>query len=363
MVAELIAEVAHQPGSLPLLQYALTELVEGREGDAMTCAAYREIGGVSRAVSSRAERIFRSSNQSERMAIRQVFLRLVTLGEGREDTRRRVTRTELDALEVDRGMLDQVLAAFGHHRILTFDREPLTREPTVEIAHEALLRGWDRLRRWIDAAREDLRTDERLSRAASDWRVADQDPSFLLRGARLDQTEAWAATTDLIIGRPELAFLKASVDQRDVELHRRRIRRERERPVERTSIRRTRALVVVFAVAALVAGSLTLVASSQGGRASTEAQIAHASELAAAAEANLEVDPERSILFAMAAVNQTRAVDGSVLPEAEAALHDAVTASRALMTLPGWRTMSHGARRSSPRQTRTSPGRSTSATP
>ena len=81
----------------------------------------------------------------------------------------------------ERRTLDQVVATFGHHRILTFDREPLTREPTVEIAHEALIAGWGRLRDWIDAAREDLRTERRLSRAATEWRAADKDPSYLLQ--------------------------------------------------------------------------------------------------------------------------------------------------------------------------------------
>ncbi len=90
LVAELIADVAHQPGSLPFLQYALTELVEDRQGPAMTSAAYREMGGIAGAVSSRAERIFAASSSAEQLATRQVFLRLVTLGEGREDTRRRV---------------------------------------------------------------------------------------------------------------------------------------------------------------------------------------------------------------------------------------------------------------------------------
>ena len=82
-----------------------------------------------------------------------MFPRLVTLGEGAEDTRRRVKRSGLDALEVDTQAIDRVLDTYGRHRLLTFDREPATREPTVEIAHEALLGAWDRLRTWIDDAR------------------------------------------------------------------------------------------------------------------------------------------------------------------------------------------------------------------
>ena len=78
-----------------------------------------------------------------RDACRQLFLRLVTIGEGAENTRRRVPRSELDSLEVDRRPMDAVIDAFGGHRLLSFDRDEASREPTVEIAHEALILAWD----------------------------------------------------------------------------------------------------------------------------------------------------------------------------------------------------------------------------
>ena len=128
---------------------------------------------------------------------------------------------------------------FAGHRLLTFDREPSTREPTVEIAHEALLSAWERLRTWIDDAREDLRQERSLAREAAEWRGSGGDPSFL-RGARLEQLESWAATTDLAIGRPERAYLKASVDQHDRKQEEEERRREREVRIERRSARRLR---------------------------------------------------------------------------------------------------------------------------
>jgi len=335
LVAEMIAEVAHQPGALPLLQYALTELFERREDDRMPLEAHRELGGVAGALSARADRILEARGPEGRRAIKQVFLKLVTLGEGAQDTRRRVPRSELDALEVDPASIDGVLDAFGRHRFLTFDRDPATREPTVEIAHEALLTAWGRLRSWIDEAREDLRQERRLARAAAEWRGSDRDPSFLMRGARLEQVAVWDAATDLAIGQPERAYLKASLDQRDRERAEEDERRQREARTERRSRTRLRALVAVFALSAFVAASLSLVARNQSERAGREARIAMARELASAALANLEIDPERSILLAMEAVHETRSVDESVLPEAEDALHRAVTASRVVVTVPG----------------------------
>jgi WD40 repeat protein/DNA-binding SARP family transcriptional activator len=335
LVAEMIADVAHQPGALPLLQYALTELFEHRDDDRLTLAAYREIGGIAGALSARADRIYESTEPHGRHATKQVFLRLVTLGEGRQDTRRRVPRGELDALDVDQEAINRTVDTFGSHRLLTFDREPSTREPTVEIAHEALLGAWGRLRTWIDGAREDLRQERSLSRAAAEWRGSDGDPSFLLRGARLEQLESWARTTDLAIGRPERAYLKASTDQRDREREEEERRREREARIERRSTRRLRGLVAVFAAAALIAGSLTVVATDQRGRAEREAGVATARELAAAALANLEADPEVSVLLAIEAAKATRSEDGTALREAEEALHRAVVASRLDLKVPG----------------------------
>jgi WD40 repeat protein/DNA-binding SARP family transcriptional activator/tRNA A-37 threonylcarbamoyl transferase component Bud32 len=335
LVAEMIADVAHQPGALPLLQYALTELFEHRDDDRLTLAAYREIGGVAGALSARADRIYESAEAHGRRATKQVFLRLVTLGEGRQDTRRRVPRGELDALDVDQEAIERAVDTFGRHRLLTFDREPSTREPTVEIAHEALLGAWGRLRTWIDGAREGLRQERSLSRAAAEWRGSAGDPSFLLRGARLEQLESWAATTDLAIGRPERAYLKASTDQRDREREEEEQRREREARIERRSTRRLRGLVAVFAAAALIAGTLTVVATDQRRRAERAAGVATAREVAAAAVANVEADPELSVLLAIEAVEATRSSDGTVLREAEEALHRAVVASRLDLKVPG----------------------------
>ncbi len=335
LVAEMIADVAHQPGALPLLQYALTELFERRDDGRLTRAAYRDIGGIAGALSARADRIFESTEPPGRHATKQVFLRLVTLGEGRQDTRRRVPRSELDGLDVDREAIERAVDTFGRHRLLTFDREPSTREPTVEIAHEALLGAWGRLRTWIDDAREDLRQERGLARVAVEWRVSEGDPSFLVRGTRLDQLEAWAGTTDLAIGRPERAYLKASVDQRDHERAEEERRREREVRMERRSARRLRGLVAVFAAAALIAATLTVVATDQRGQARREARIATARELAAASLANLDEDPELSVLLAIEAAQVTRAVDGTVLREAEEALHRAVVASRLELEVPG----------------------------
>lgn len=334
LVAEMIADVAHQTGALPLLQYALTELFEQRDAGILTLEAYGRIGGIAGALSARADRIYESMGQDGRLATRQVFLRLVTLGPGRQDTRRRVLRSELDAMDVDQGATSTAIDLFGRHRLLTFDHEPATREPTVEIAHEALLTAWGRLRSWIDDAREDIRLERALEQGSAEWSGSGRDPSFLLRGARLEQVESWTSATDLAIGRRERAYLKASLEQRDREHEDERRRHERQVATERRSARRLRGLVAVLAVATLVGGSLAALATSQGGRAEREARSARARELAAVSVANVDVDPELSILLAVEAVRTTRSADGAVLAEAHEALHRAVVASRLRLSVP-----------------------------
>jgi YD repeat-containing protein len=109
-------------------------------------------------------------------------------------------------------------------------------------------------------------------------------------------------------------------------------REAHERDLERRSVRRLRAIVAVLAVAALVAGALTVFAVGQQRNAHAQERNATARELAAASVTNLEVDPERSILLALEAIDVTRSADGTVLPEAEEALHQAVIASRIVVT-------------------------------
>ena len=92
--------------------------------------------------------------------------------------------------------MQTVMDEFGRHRLLSFDRDPSTREQTIEIAHEALLDGWSRLRGWVDEARDDIRAQRRLAAAALEWESNGRDPSFLLRGARLNQTKAWGGGDD-----------------------------------------------------------------------------------------------------------------------------------------------------------------------
>lgn len=334
LVAAVLADVAEEPGALPLMQYALTELFERRDGRTLSVEAYRGIGGVSGALGRRAEELYAELDGGGQEAARQLFLRLVALGEGTEDTRRRVPRSEIGSLDVDQQAMTTVLDTFGASRQLSFDRDAKTGAPTIELAHEAMLTAWPRLNRWIDAAREELRIERRVAAAAREWVESDRDRSFLLGGLRLEQAEAWRSGSGIALIPEEGAYLDASRAERDRRQADEEARAAHERDLERRSVRRLRALVGVLAAAMVVAIALTIFATRESGRAAREERNASARELAAASVANLDVDPERSILLALEAVELTRSVDGTVLPEAEEALHRAVTASRIVLNEP-----------------------------
>ncbi|NJM85776.1 MAG: XRE family transcriptional regulator, partial [Leptolyngbyaceae cyanobacterium RM2_2_21] len=124
------------PDVLPRLQFTLTELFERRSGSMLRLADYHQNGGLERSLSQRAEAIYESLPQKQQMVARQIFLRMVTPGDGTQDTLRRVYRAELVELAEQRDDLSAVLDTFGDYRLLTFDVDSSTREPMVSIAHE-----------------------------------------------------------------------------------------------------------------------------------------------------------------------------------------------------------------------------------
>jgi WD40 repeat protein/serine/threonine protein kinase/DNA-binding XRE family transcriptional regulator len=342
------ADVIDQPGALPLLQYALTELFDQRLDRTLTKAAYQAIGGVRGALGRRAEEVYQALDEAGQAATRQVFLRLVTLGEGTEDVRRRVLRSELEAISLQPSLVNRVLDAFGKARLLSFDRDLQTRGPTVEVAHEALLREWPRLREWLNESRADVRLQRVLANETTEWINARRDRSYLLQGARLAQFEGWAAMEPIALTHDERAFLDASVaerhareaaeadrQQRELEAARQLAETEKQRAEEQTrSAAKLRRRAVYLSGALLIAGVLAIVAVLFGQQANSSAQqaqlnlsSAQSRELAAAAINNLQIDPERSVLLALQGLDQADTL------EARNALHQALPELHLLRTI------------------------------
>jgi WD40 repeat protein/serine/threonine protein kinase/DNA-binding SARP family transcriptional activator len=335
LAAAMISDLHRQPGALPLLQYTLRELVEQRRSRTLTRADYADMGGIAGALSRRAEALFADLDETGQDAARQLFLRLVALGDNEALTRRRTTYAELLELTPARDTATNVIEQYGRYSLLTFDHDHATRAPTVEMAHEALLQAWPRLHQWLDEGRADLHQQRLLANATAEWQLAERDAGFLLRGTRLDQFADWAGRTHLAIASAERAFLEASLAARRKRQAAEAARQAHEAALERRSRQRLRVLVGVLLVATAVAVGLTIYAFIQNRIAQAEARQATARELAAAAVSNLDVDPERSVLLAMHAISETLAAGEKAVPEAIDALHQSIVLLRGWYTLPG----------------------------
>jgi WD40 repeat protein/class 3 adenylate cyclase len=314
LIDALVDEVTDEPGGLPLLSTTLLELWQRRTGRVLTTASFQQSGGVRGAVARLAETAYHRLTDRQRQVARAILLRSAGTGEGAAAVRRRVPLMELD-VQRDEDVA-HVLAALTDARLLT------ATETTVEVAHEALLREWPRLRAWLEENAEGRRLHLHLAQTVDEWQDGGRDPADLFRGARLAAALDWTAEHALELNQAERDFLEES-----------RAASERDADRQRRTNRRLRGLLVgtaVFLIIALVAGSLAVV---QGGRAERNARISTARELATAARANLDVDPERSLLLAIEAVDTTRPIDGTVVPDAELALHEALVGQRVVRSI------------------------------
>ena len=214
LTAMLLQDMRQQPaGALPLLQQTLLMLWERRDGRRLTVSAYKDIGEIEGALEAHANKLYNEQlkTNEERDACRRILLMLTTPGEGTEDTRRRIDRAQLSTGHV----VDSVLETLSNGRLVTVgETEPVQ----IEVAHESLIRGWRRLRDWLDQDRESLRVLHRLSDAAKEWQANNNDRAFLYTGSRLTLAEEWAEEHRSELSDLPLAeeFLTKSIDERDL---------------------------------------------------------------------------------------------------------------------------------------------------
>ena len=263
LVTNIVADVREEPGALPLLQYTLTELFERREGAEITIEAYQDLGGVAGALATRAEEVFSLLDADQKLISRQLFLRLVTLGEGTEDVRRRALRSELMSLVDDTHQLEAILSIYGKHRLLSFDHDATTREPTVEVAHEALIQVWSRFKNWVSESRNDVRQQRRLNELAEEWLHSQKDASYLLHGLQLQQFEAWVEHSTIDLTEEELEFLQTSTDTRQEEQQLEAQRVAHQAKLEQRARTFLRGLVAVISIALMISFGLALIAFSE----------------------------------------------------------------------------------------------------
>ena len=254
LLADLVADVIGQPGALPMFQYTLTELFDRSVGGVLTADVYRSMGGVRGSLTRSADELFEQFDENKRIVAKQVLLRLVSITEQDEWSRRRVPASELVSLGIDVVAIQEVVERFARHRLLSLDRNQVTGAPTVEVAHEALLHEWERLRGWIEQNRDDLLCRRELAGAAVRWLDADRDSDYVYTGGRLNEALAWSEKSACALTTNERSFLDAGLVRREDETAREKERRTREQRLERVARWRSRAAITAAAVLVVVLG-------------------------------------------------------------------------------------------------------------
>ena len=293
LVDLLIREVEGEPAALPLLSHVLRETWERREGPTLTVAGYRASGGIRQAVSRSAESLYDAMDATQRSQLRSLLLRLVMpTGDG-DPVRARVPRAKVAVDVAHSRLVEQLVEA----RLVSVDGD------TLQIAHEALVRVWPRLRGWLDDDVDGQRLFRHLAGAADAWEAMGRPDSELYRGTRLSRTLEWRDRATPELNDTETAFLDASAALVAAERRAAETRAARER---RSRLRLRGALVGVglFLVLALVAGVLAVRAADRAeeNRRNSEAAARLAEARRAGAQAARQENPSTGLLLALEAL-------------------------------------------------------------
>ena len=315
LVDAIIDESGGEAGSLPLVAHALVETWNRRQGNALTLEGFRAAGGVAGAISQTADETFEHRfDPSQRVATKNLFLRLVSPGDETPDTRRQLSRNEIDSFP-DPNTMHSVVETLTDARLLTLD------DTTVQIAHEALLRIWPRLRTWIEESRDDLRTRQRISRAAVEWKSERRDPDLLYRGTPLLSAQEWMQGHQEQLGAVEREFVDASLSAKAEAEAIAEERQRRTRRVRRFAITALSILALGTTGASVIAFLAYRQAQhneSRAALANAEARERFAGALGAAAHGLVDSDPH--LALALAAEGAARAENGPPGYDARATL-------------------------------------------
>lgn len=339
VLGRVMAANSEAPGSLPLLQFALTRMWEHREGLVVDMAALERVGGITGAIAAAAEAAVADLDDDAMPAVRRLLLRLVLLTDDKV-TRRREAVADLQAMaDVDEDIVDRLVDA----RLLSGGRDPVTGLATVELAHEAIVDAWPRLHEWILSAREQLLEAQRLRTDAAAWNARGRPADHLWTGVRLDDAQALAADDDVISLSPvELGFVTAAT----AAARERHLAEARQQAAAANSARfRRRARLIGAVLTGLVVATVAAGVVLQRAATSDRAAAAQA-ELVATASGTIDTRPDLGLLLAVEAwqrdpgpaeqgvlLDGLRAFDG-VVDTWVGARHDTGTSDARCVTIP-----------------------------
>ncbi|MBN3881361.1 MAG: hypothetical protein HWQ42_34940 [Nostoc sp. JL23] len=247
---QLINDVEDYPGSLPLLQYTLTELWrESRnQGDeVLSLKTYEDLGGVEGTLQKRADAVYENLSATEKTVARRIFLELTQMGET-TDVRRRVRLRELVNSHHSLELLQQVSEKLAGKdaRLITKTDEPDSQDVILDVVHEALIRHWQMLREWKEEYKLGIAIERQIEAEAQEWEKNQKKPGFLRKDDRLAVAEVYLSRFG---DWQMLNGLAQDYIQESQELRNRLEREEKERQQEKlAAARRQNRVVTLFSM-------------------------------------------------------------------------------------------------------------------
>jgi len=354
LVERLLADAADEPGSLPLLQETLVLMWDRMVGRTLPLSAYEELGGARRtglavAVATKADAVMAGLTEPQQGIARRIFLRLVQFGEGRPDTRRQQPADALRATGEDPELFDETLGVLADNRLLTLGESQDGLVRAVDLAHEALIKDWPTLQAWLIERREAEQTRRRLEDKAVEWVRLGRSRGGLLDESELPETERWLSGPDAMdMGNSAelLGLVKASRTANEEAERTREAALERELALEkarrgaaeaRSRLAIGAGLLILLIALAVGLGALFLQANADVARKNAEiareSRTTRAQVLAEQSGAQLDIDPDLSLLLAMEAVSTTLRAGEPAAPKSASALRQALTRSPVRMEL------------------------------
>ncbi len=287
-------EPSEEHGALPLLSHAMSELFRHRDGAQLTLEGYRAIGGVRETIARHADTVLaKFSDEAERGMVRQILLRLVRAGEKEgEDIGRRLSLEDLCQPTVDQAAVERIVTKLADERLLITRERFETGQLRAEIAHDALIRHWPQLKKWVNEKRQALRTLDSLEEDAHKWSDENRDASYLYQGAKLENA---------LKARPEVEELISSSGREFLQESESYAAREREVAQQQERRRRTQKFAVVVS---LILGALAVGVLLKYREAARQRDRANSLKLAAEAKEQFPFDPERGLLLAIEAARR-----------------------------------------------------------
>jgi WD40 repeat protein len=211
LIEKILDSVFTSDYSLPLLEFALTQLWEKQQDGWLTHRAYQDIGGVEKALVNHATALFYRLTPTQQKQTRNIFVQLVRLDNNILPSRRVTKRSEIGEKNWE------LINYLATGRLVVTDWDEISQQETVELIHESLIFHWKTFQLWIELDGDFRRWQEQLRSSISQWQKSDNDESGLLRGKSLDTAVDWLTEYSSQVSTLEREFIDRSLAKQQQE--------------------------------------------------------------------------------------------------------------------------------------------------